>query len=96
MNPIRLIHAKPRCAAFLLLLASTALAAQQPTPTTADQAPKTDTSYIDPAGTAHVTRVVPVPQDLSIQSQHFLSHAEPDQGPPQSLADRRKGTARSG
>jgi acetyl esterase/lipase len=36
--------------------------------------------------------VVPVPKDLSIQSQYFLSHAIPDQGPPSSLADRRKGT----
>jgi len=98
MNPIRLIHAKPHHAAFLLLLASAALPAQQsaqqpaPQPTTEAQAPKTDTSYIDAAGTAHVTRVVPVPESLSIQSQHFLRRAEPDQGPPQSLADRRKGT----
>jgi len=94
MNPIRLIHAKPHHAAFLLLLASAALPAQQPAqqPTTEAQAPKTDTSYIDAAGTAHVTRVVPVPESLSIQSQHFLRRAEPDQGPPQSLADRRKGT----
>ena len=27
-----------------------------------------------------------------LQSQHFLRRAEPDQGPPESLADRRKGT----
>ncbi len=96
----------PGPAALLLLLASAALAAQQPasqpasqpTPqptrpsTTAEQAPNSDTSYIDAQGTAHVTRVVPVPQDLSIQSQHFLSHAVPDQGPPESLADRRRMT----
>ena len=92
MNPIRLIYAKPHRAAFLLLLASASLAAQQPAPTTEAQAPKSDTSYIDASGTAHVTRVVPVPQELSIQSQYFLRRAEPDQGPPQSLADRRKGT----
>ena len=92
MNPIRLIHAKPCHAAFLLLLASAALAAQQPAPTTEAQAPKTDTSYIDADGTAHVTRIVPVPESLSIQSQHFLRRAEPDQGPPESLAARRKGT----
>ena len=89
MNSIRLT---PHQAAFLLLLASAALTAQQPAPTTEAQAPKTDTSYIDADGTAHVTRVVPVPESLSIQSQHFLRRREPDQGPPGSLADRRKGT----
>ena len=75
MNPIRLFHAKPYHAAFLLLLAAAALTAQQPQPTTADQAPKTDTSYIDADGVAHVTRIVPVPEALSIQSQHFLRRA---------------------
>ncbi len=83
-----------RHAAFLLLCASAALAAQQPAPqpTTAAEAPNRDTSYIDAQGTAHVTRVVPVPATISIQSQHFLRRAEPDQGPPQSLAERRKMT----
>jgi len=79
-------------AAFFLLLASAALPAQPtpPAPTTAAEAPKRDTSYIDEQGTAHITRVVPVPQTVSIQSQFFLRHALPDQGPPESLADRRK------
>jgi acetyl esterase/lipase len=88
-------------AAFLLLLAGAALAAQQPAgappsaslqPTTAAEAPSRDTSFIDDQGTAHVTRVVPVPRTVSAQAQLALGHAEPDQGPPQSLADRRKGT----
>ncbi len=94
MNPNSFMKPLPHHAAFLLLLASTLLAAQEPAPqpTTAEQAPKSDTSYIDASGTAHVTRVVPVPTDLSIQSQHFLRRAVPDQGPPESLADRRKGT----
>jgi epsilon-lactone hydrolase len=89
---------KTRDAVLLLLLASAALAARQtapaPTtaPTTAADAPNRDTSYIDENGTAHVTRVVPVPQGLSIQSQHFLRRAEPDQGPPQPLEERRKMT----
>ncbi len=39
-----------------------------------------------------MTRVVPVPQDLSPQAQLVLGRAEPDQGPPQSLEDRRKMT----
>jgi monoterpene epsilon-lactone hydrolase len=87
--------------ALACLFASAALAAQQPAagpspadqphPTTAAEAPYRDTSYIDETGAAHVTRVVPVPDTISIQSRHFLSHALPDQGPPDSLADRRKG-----
>src|SRR3954463_4103482 len=60
--------------------------------TTAAQAPTHDTSYIDAQGTAHVTRVVPVPKTISPEAQHRLSRPEPDQGPPQSLAERRQGT----
>jgi acetyl esterase/lipase len=67
-------------------------AASKPQPTTAAEAPTRDTSYIDAAGTAHVTRVVPVPQSLSPEAQKVVGRAEPDAGPPQSLADRRKGT----
>ncbi len=87
-----------RNAAFVFLLTAVALVAQQPAsqpvpaPTTAADAPNRDTSYIDANGTAHVTRVVPVPQDVSPQAQLMLGRAEPDQGPPQSLADRRKMT----
>lgn len=62
------------------------------TPTTAAEAPNRDTSYIDAQGTAHVTRVVPVPEDLSAEARASLSRREPDQGPPQSLAERRKMT----
>jgi acetyl esterase/lipase len=84
----------PRPAAFLLLLASAALAAQQPAlhPTTAADAPARDTSYIDAQGAAHVTRVVPVPATISNQAQKILSRAEPDQGPPETLALRRSRT----
>jgi monoterpene epsilon-lactone hydrolase len=83
-----------RHAAFLLLLSSATLIAQQsaPQPTTAAEAPNRDTSYIDGQGAAHVTRVVPVPETVSPQAQLALGHAEPDQGPPQSLSDRRKMT----
>src|SRR5579862_771782 len=84
--------------AIFVLSACTALGAQQsgsqpaPRPTTAAEAPNRDTSYIDENGTAHVTRVVPVPENLSPEARKSLSHAEPDQGPPQSLEERRKGT----
>jgi monoterpene epsilon-lactone hydrolase len=58
----------------------------------ADRAPTSDTSYIDAQGTAHITRVVPVPKTISAEAQRRLSRPQPDQGPPQSLDDRRKGT----
>ena len=87
MNPLL------RYAALPLLLASSSVDAQQPVaPTTAAQAPNTDTSYIDAQGTARVTRVVPVPKTISPEAQRRLSRPAPDQGPPQSLAERRKGT----
>ena len=59
-------------AAFLALLASAALAAQQAPlkPTTAAEAPNRDTSYIDAQGTAHVTRVVPIPASLDLLREY--------------------------
>jgi acetyl esterase/lipase len=83
-------------ASLLLLLVPAIVQAQQPAaapqPTTSAQAPTLDTSYIDAQGTAHVTRIVPVPKTISAEAQRSLSRQMPDQGPPQSLADRRKGT----
>lgn len=79
-------------AAVLLLLAASLLPAQQLKPTTSAEAPKTDTSFMDADGTAHVTRVVPVPQTISPEAQRVVGRAEPDQGPPQSLAERRAHT----
>ena len=78
-------------AVTVAIVAAQQLAAQQPVrqPTNAEQAPTRDTSYIDAQGTAHVTRVVPVPQDLSPQAQESISRQVPDEAPPQSLADRR-------
>jgi epsilon-lactone hydrolase len=82
-----------RLAAISMLATPLVLVAQNaPAPTTAAEAPNRDTSYIDAQGTAHVTRVVPVPQDLSPQAQLVLGRAEPDKGPPQSLEERRKMT----
>ena len=79
--------------AILVLHVSAALAQQPaPKPTTAAEAPTRDSSFIDEKGTAHITRVVPVPEALSPEAQKSLSHAEPDQGPPVSLEERRKGT----
>lgn len=75
----------------LLIGCSGALAQAARQPTTAADAPTRDTSYIDANGTAHITRVVPVPQDLSPQAQKFISRQVPDQAPEQPLAERRKG-----
>jgi epsilon-lactone hydrolase len=79
---------------FVLFFSSAvALAQQQPSqPTSAAEAPNRDTSYIDANGTAHVTRVVPVPKTISPEAQKSISRAEPDQGPPEPLEARRKGT----
>jgi acetyl esterase/lipase len=97
------MQSMPRHAAFLVLLATAVLAAQQPAPqpspapapkpTTAAEAPNRDTSYIDAQGTAHVTRVVPVPATVSTQAQLVLGRVLPDQDPPQSLAERRASVA---
>ncbi len=88
MRPIP-CHAAP--ASTLILLASGVLGAQQlpMQPTTATEAAQRDTSYVDANGTAHVTRVVPVPVTISAEAQQLLSHPAPDQGPPESLEDRR-------
>jgi monoterpene epsilon-lactone hydrolase len=72
------------------LLLPLALAAQQGT--TGAQAPNRDTSYIDANGTAHITRVVPLPQDLSPQAKAMLAQRVSDANQPQTLAERRHGT----
>ena len=85
-----------RLPVLFVLSGSIVGAAQQPAdkpdvkPTTAAEAPTRDTSYIDEKGTARVTRVVPVPENLSEQARLAVGRAEPDQGPPQSLEERRK------
>lgn len=80
------------CCAVALMAAMASAQQATPKPTTAAEAPNSDTSYIDAQGTAHVTRVVPVPSDLSPQAQKFISRAIPDQGPPEPLAVRRSRT----
>jgi len=88
-------HAR-RLLPLAFLFAPALLQAQPPAagpqPTTAAEAPTRNTSFIDAQGTAHITRVVPVPKSLSPEARRSLSRQVPDQGPPQSLADRRKGT----
>ena len=81
------------CVCALGLFAVSPIVGQEPArqPTTAADAANHDTSYIDADGTAHITRVIPVPIDLSPQAQAFISHRLPDEAPEPSLAERRKG-----
>jgi epsilon-lactone hydrolase len=85
-----------RSLAALLLAAAPALLAQSATPpaptaavTTAATATTHNSSYIDEKGTAYVTRVVPIPPDLSPEARNFLMRRTPDQAPPESLEQRR-------
>jgi acetyl esterase/lipase len=80
------------CAVWLVVAsfasASSAVFAQ----TTASTAPTKDSSYIDSQGTAHVTRIVPIPKTVSPQAQQFLARPVSDAKPNVSLQQRRKGT----
>lgn len=78
------------CVVFASLFALSLPAQQARQSTTAADAASRDTSYIDANGTAHVTRVVPVPKDLSPEAQAFISHRLPDEALEPPLADRRK------
>jgi len=53
--------------------------------------PQTDTCTVDPDGTAHVTRVVPVPQTISAEARKLISQPGPS-GPEPTLAERRAAT----
>jgi epsilon-lactone hydrolase len=53
--------------------------------------PQADSCKVDPDGTAHVTRIVPVPGTISPEAQKFISRPGPS-GPPESLAEQRKHT----
>ncbi|HEY0760371.1 MAG TPA: alpha/beta hydrolase fold domain-containing protein [Acidisarcina sp.] len=76
------------------LLALTAGAQVQVGQTAATSAPQSDTSYIDAAGTAHVTRVVPVPKTVSDEAQSWLAKQAADDATPETLESRRTGTDR--
>jgi monoterpene epsilon-lactone hydrolase len=54
--------------------------------------PQTDSSYIDASGTAHITRVVPVPKSVSPEAQAFLARRVPDIPVHESIAQRRAHT----
>jgi monoterpene epsilon-lactone hydrolase len=54
--------------------------------------PQSDTSFIDSEGTAHVTRVVPVPTTISPEAQKVVARQMSDSPPPESVAENRART----
>lgn len=79
-TPLRMVLA---AAAILLALAPASLAQHQ-----AATVPQSDTSMVDANGTAHITRVVPIPGTISPQAQAYLLHYGPS-APEPTLAARR-------
>ncbi len=51
-----------------------------------------NSSYIDEDGTAHVSRIVPVPKTISPEAQKSLARRQPDAPPHETLAQRRSHT----
>jgi acetyl esterase/lipase len=70
------------------MLVMPAAVAQQSQPT---PVPQGDTCMVDQDGTAHITRVIPVPGTVSPEAQMFISRAAPS-GPDPTLAERRSHT----
>jgi len=72
---------------LFLALACTAIAAAQSKP-----APPQDSVTFDPDGTAHITRVVPMPATISTEAQNWLESLEHTTPGPETLAERRART----
>jgi monoterpene epsilon-lactone hydrolase len=54
--------------------------------------PQNDSSYIDGQGTAHISRVIPLPKTISSQAREYLGRPLPDSAANQSLAEKRART----
>ncbi len=74
-----------RAGVFAALLTCAAGAVSQ-------QAVQRDSSVIDAQGTAHITRVVPVPTTISPEAQRTLARPQSDEAKPETLEARRTGT----
>lgn len=75
------------------MIASSAIAQTSVTQPNGSQAvPQSDTSYIDADGTAHVTRVVPVPTTISPEARKSLARRVSDAPVRETLAERRSKT----
>jgi epsilon-lactone hydrolase len=82
-----------RCFSWAIVLAALAAylhvgLAQRPSPVV----PQEDASYIDAQGTAHITRVIPLPKTISPQAQQYLTRPVANPGPDEALAARRART----
>ncbi len=77
---------------FVLLVCVAGAAALTGCQRSGPSVPQSNTSFVDEHGTAHVTRIVPVPKTISAEAQVRLSHPEKDL--PGSLAESRAATAR--
>jgi acetyl esterase/lipase len=53
---------------------------------------QSDSSVIDGQGTAHITRIIPVPQTISPEARKMLARPQSDAAKPESLEARRSGT----
>ncbi|MFZ0662960.1 MAG: alpha/beta hydrolase [Acidobacteriaceae bacterium] len=76
--------------AFVLAIAGSTIAFAQQAGT--QTGPEKDSSVIDAQGTAHITRVVPLPEDLSPQARAMVGKRVSDAPDHQTLAQRRSST----
>jgi epsilon-lactone hydrolase len=74
-----------RCCTYFVLLSMLFLL-------TSCSRPAGDSATFDPDGTAHVTRIIPMPSTISTEAQKWLDSVARQKYGPQSLAERRAGT----
>ena len=74
------------------LLATFALALNLTLTAQSDAIPQKDSAAFDPDGTAHITRIVPMPNTISPEAQKWLNSLTTSTPGPESLAQRRKRT----
>jgi len=72
-----------------LLCVTMALAFSAPLPAQSNSAAQQDSATFDPDGTAHLTRVVPMPTTISPEAQKWLESLTHKKAGPESLAERR-------
>jgi epsilon-lactone hydrolase len=85
---MRFLHCVLTLSLGTLAACSNGRVAQQPGP----PVPQGDSSYIDAQGTAHITRVIPLPKTISPQAGEYLARPKSDSAPKQTLAEKRAQT----